>query len=187
MAVYKDNWALDPVAQLDNSQATTLFRSSQVNRPENALLGVMYTGDDSRNVSAGFNFKVSNSADPYYANTGLQNGETLFELVGYEWDAVVDNGFTPAGLVVLSQSDVVPNEIAPGLPAGTNVNISNAVRYTAASGAKVFSTGSIQWLWGLDSTGVFNPRVDPRAQQIAANVFKDMKALPQTPRPGLIL
>jgi predicted nucleic acid-binding Zn finger protein len=186
MVVYKNNWALDPVAQLDNSQATTLFRSPQVNRPENALLGVMYVGDRDE-VYGGADFAVTNSTDPYYANTGLQNGDVLTGLVGFEWDAVVNNGFTPAGLTVLSQSPVSPTTIAPGLPVGTNTNISNAVRYTAASGAKVFSTGSIQWMWGLDSDKVTNPRVDPRAQQIAVNVFKDMKAIPSTPRPGLVV
>lgn len=127
------------------------------------------------------------STDPYYANTGLQNGDALTGLVGFEWDAVVNNGFTPAGLTVLSQSPVSPTTIALGLPVGKNLNISNAVRYTAASSAKVFSTGSIQWMWGLDSDKVTNPRVDPRAQQIAVNVFKDMKAIPTTPRPGLVV
>ena len=186
MSIYKDNWALDPVAQQDSSQATTLFRSSQINRPENALLGVMYTGDGG-NLYDGFNFKVSNSADPYYANTGLQNGDLLPGLVGFEWDAVVNNGFTPAGLTILSQSDVIPATIGPGLPPGTNTNVSNAVRYTAASGAKVFSTGSIQWMWGLDSDNVTNPRVNPKAQQIAVNVFKDLGAKPQTPNPGIVV
>ena len=88
---------------------------------------------------------------------------------------------------MLSQSPVSPTTIALGLPVGKNLNISNAVRYTAASSAKVFSTGSIQWMWGLDSDKVTNPRVDPRAQQIAVNVFKDMKAIPTTPRPGLVV
>lgn len=51
------------------------------------------------------------------------------------------------------------------------------MRYTAASGAEVFASGSIQWMWGLDSTGVsrgLGPRVDLRAQQFAANLLRDM-------------
>jgi hypothetical protein len=180
MAIYKDNWDLDPIAQQDNSKATTRFRSAQVNRPENALIGVMYTGDTD-GTADGFDFVVSNAADPYYANTGVVNGDRITGLVGYEWDAVVNNGFTPPGLVVLSQSSVVPVDIAPDLPPGTNTNISNSVRYTAASGAKVFATGSIQWGWGLDSDLAPN-RVSPIIQKIATNVLADMGAQPQTPQ-----
>jgi hypothetical protein len=174
MACYKDNWQQDPVAP------TNKFRSPQNNRPENALLGVMYTGDRDV-VYGGYDFVVSNSSDPYYAHTNLQNGDALTLLVGFEWDAVVNNGASPNGLVTLSQSTVNPQTTDPDVPAGTNYNISNAVRYTASSGSKVFATGSIQWLWGLDSDGVQTPREDVRAKQIAVNVLADMSVRPQTP------
>ncbi len=162
MSIYKDtsgigtDASIDPIAETNPAAATTLFRSPEVNRPENALLGVGYVSDHG-NVYSGYDFVVSNASDPYYANTGLKNGDKLRGLVGYEWDALLNNGFTPPGLVVLSQSLVQANSILPPLPLGTNPNISNAIRYTAASGAKVFSTGSIQWVWGLDSAWVTNP------------------------------
>ncbi|UIE37514.1 DUF4082 domain-containing protein [Leptodesmis sichuanensis A121] len=195
MVVYKQDWALDPVAKNDISQATTLFRSPELNKPENSLLGVMYIGDNGSLggdvIYRGFSHVVTNSSDPYYAYTGLQNGDVLPGLVGYEWDAVVNNGFTPPGVTVLSQSPVTPFGNLPLLPAGTNVNIANAVRYTAPSGAKVFSTGSIQWMWGLDDDTVPNPlgiqRVSSRVQQIAVNVFADMGAKPQTPSSGIVV
>jgi hypothetical protein len=181
LAIYKDDWNLDPIAQLDNSQATTRFRSAQVNRPENALLGVMYTGQTS-DVTGGFDFVVSNAADPYYAGTGLKNGDKIPGLVGYEWDGVVNNGLTPNGLVVLSSSPANPDAgVGPGLPTGTPTNVSNAVRYTAASGAKVFSSGSIQWVWGLNGSLTPNPRQSPLAQKIATNVFADLGAQARTP------
>ncbi|PPJ63631.1 N,N-dimethylformamidase beta subunit family domain-containing protein [Cuspidothrix issatschenkoi] len=165
MTIYKDisgigtAASIDPIAQTNPLAATTLFRSPEVNQPENALLGVGYVLDHG-NIYRGYDFVVSNAADPYYANTGLKNGDKLRGLVGYEWDALLSNGFTPPGLVVLSQSPVRSNSILPPLPPGTNPNISNAVRYTAASGAKVFSTGSIQWVWGLDSDWVVSPLVE---------------------------
>ncbi len=193
MTVYKDTSGigtsgdpLDPIAQTDPSAATTLFRSPQVNRPENALMGVGYLSDTS-NVYGGYDFVVSNASDPYYANTGLKNGDKLRGLVGYEWDGLLNNGFAPPGLVVLSQSPVQANTVLPPLPSGTNPNISNAVRYTAASGAKVFSTGSVQWVWGLDSDNVIDPRVDIRAWQITVNVLKDMGAKPKTPSSGIVV
>jgi uncharacterized protein YaiE (UPF0345 family) len=196
MTIYKDNSgiginpSIDPIAQTNPTVATTLFRSSQVNRPENSLLGVGYIGDiGSEGVYNGFDYVVSNASDPYYAYTGLQNGDILTGLVGYEYDGLLNNGLTPNGLVVLSQSPVPSSGLGTLglLPLGTDDTISNAVRYTAASGAKVFSTGSIQWVWGLDSDGVTNPRVDSRVQQIAVNVFADMGAKPTTPSSGLII
>ena len=196
MTIYKDssgvgsNPSIDPIAQTNPAAATALFRGPEVNRPENSLLGVGYIGDwGAGNMYNGRDFVVSNAADPYYANTGLRNGDRLTGLVGYEWDAVLNNGLTPAGLVVLSQSPVPSGGLIPLglLPPGTNDTISNAVRYTAPSGAKVFSTGSVQWMWGLDSDRVPNPRVDVRAQQIAVNVFADMGSKPQTPDAGIIV
>jgi hypothetical protein len=164
MTIYKDtsgigiSASLDPIAATNPTAATTLFRSPEVNRPENELLGVGYIGDwRSGNIFNGFDHIVSNASDPYYANTGLKNGDRLTGLVGYEWDGLLNNGFAPEGLVVLSQSPVQHQGPLPKVPPGTNTAISNAVRYKAASGAKVFSTGSIQWVWGLDSDWFVSP------------------------------
>jgi hypothetical protein len=182
MTVYKDtsgigtNASIDPIAQTNSVAATTLFRSPEVNRPENALLGVGYVSDHG-NIYGGYDFVVSNASDPYYANTKLKNGDKLRGLVGYEWDGLLSNGFTPPGLVVLSRSLVQANSILPPLPPETNPNISNAVRYTAASGAKVFSTGSIQWVWGLDSAWITNPRVKSSWLRKMKNWLKRIKKL----------
>ena len=189
MACYKDD--LDPVAP------TNKWRSTQNNRPENALIGVMYTGDRDSLYNTwtniynpsygGYDFVVSNSNDPYYAHTGLNNGDSLSQLVGFEWDAVINNGSSPNGLVTLSQSSVNPTSIDSDLPPGTNTQRSNAVRYTAASGAKVFSTGSIQWMWGLDSDRVNPSKEDNRVKQMTVNVLADMGAKPQLPDPYIIV
>ena len=173
----------DPVAP------TERFRDPSTNRPENGLMGVMYIGDHGA-LYGGFDFVVSNASDPYYANTGLNNGDRLIALVGYEWDGIVNNGFSPTGLVTLGSSTVTPETIAPGIPV-TTTQISNATRYTAPGGGKVFATGSIQWVWALDSDQGFDPvnppRVDARAQQIFVNVLSDMGARPTTPNPGLVV
>ncbi|NJO82630.1 MAG: hypothetical protein HC828_07260 [Blastochloris sp.] len=190
MVVYKGNWADDPAVKNDISAATTVFRSPELNRPENGLLGVMYVGDAGTNqIYNGFDYVVTNSSDPYYANTGLKNGDVLRGIVGYEWDAVVNNGATPSGLVVLAQSNTEYSGGLPQLPPGTNPNIANAVRYTAASGAKVFSSGTIQWMWGLDSdrVGGTGDRTDFRIQQITTNIFADLGALPKTPSNGIVV
>jgi hypothetical protein len=195
MACYKQDWASDSVAQQQGaSAATNKFRSVQNQRPENALLGVMYGSD--LDLYGGFNFVVTNTSDPYYANTGLQNGDQLNLLVGYEWDFIVNNGSTPPGLVILSQSTVVPSSLLPtfdeplnerSLPANQDFTKSHSARYTASSGAKVFASGTIQWAWGLDSDGVSPAREDTRAKQITVNVLADMGARPQVPNANLIV
>jgi hypothetical protein len=179
MVCYKDPAAKDPVAP------TYLWRGPENNRPENALLGVMYVGDNDTNPA--YNWVVVNSNDPYYANTGVKEGTVLPAIVGYEWDAIVNNGATPAGLVMLSSSPTVPTTIAPGLPAGTSSSISNAARYTAASGAKVFATGSIEFSWGVDSDGVFPAASDVRVKQFTVNVLSSLGARPVTPDDGIVL
>jgi hypothetical protein len=181
MACYKDPRAADPVAP------TYMWRGPENNRPENALMGVMYVGDDVYQRQGGYDLVVKNTTDPYFANTTLSNGTALSQLVGYEWDAVVNNGFTPNGLVILSESPTVAKTVAPGLPAGTNSSISHSVRYTAASGAKVFSSGSIQYVWGLNSDLVNPVRADPRLKQFVINVLSSMGAKPLTPDTGMIV
>ena len=173
-----------------SAEPTDKFRSSLNQRPESALLGVMYIGDKD-DVYAGFDFVVKNSNDPYYANTGLKDGDKLSKLVGFEWDALNTNA-SPAGLVVLGESQFPTSQTQDdqdldGFPSTANPRNSNAVRYTAASGAKVFSTGSIQWVWGLDSDGVTSPREDIRAKQIAVNVLASMGAKPLNPSSGIIV
>ncbi|MEH2263611.1 N,N-dimethylformamidase beta subunit family domain-containing protein [Nostoc sp.] len=195
MACYKQDWSLDPVAQQQGSSAATnKFRSVQNQRPENALLGVMYGSD--LDTYGGYNFVVTNSSDSYYANTGLQDGDQLALLVGYEWDFIVNNGSTPPGLVMLSQSPVQPSSLLPNfdepsgeqaLPPNQDFTKSHSARYTASSGAKVFASGSIQWAWGLDSDGVSPAREDIRVKQITVNILADMGASPITPNANLVV
>ncbi|MBW4636966.1 MAG: DUF4082 domain-containing protein [Gloeocapsa sp. UFS-A4-WI-NPMV-4B04] len=196
MACYKQDWSLDPVAQQQGPlAATNKFRSVQNKRPENALLGVMY-GSDTSNIYGGYNFVVTNSSDPYYANTGLQNGDQLSLLVGYEWDFVVNNGSQPPGLVILSQSTVQPASLLPNfdepsgeqaLPPNQDFTKAHSARYTASSGAKVFASGTNQWAWGLDSNDVSPEREDIRVKQITVNILADMGAKPQAPNANLIV
>jgi hypothetical protein len=48
----------------------------------------------------------------------------------------------------------------------------SAVRYTAPSGARVFSSGSIRFAVGLDP---LNGRGDPRLQRFMRNALADLK------------
>lgn len=186
MVCYKD-----PANTPDPVAPTYRWRGPENNRPENALIGVMYIGDNSV-LHGGFDYVVKNAADPLYANTGLADGMALSALVGYEWDGIVDNGHTPRGLVPLSASPVIATTIATVESGEQEVDdqvaqIASAAYYKTAGGATVFAMGSIQWMWGLDSYGVSPPRVDPRAQQFAVNLLANGGARPLSPAQGVIV
>ena len=55
------------------------------------------------------------------------------------------------------------------------------VTYTAASGAEVFASGTMQWAYGLSS------EADERIQQATYNIFSDMGVQPNTAEEGLHL
>ena len=47
--------------------------------------------------------------------------------------------------------------------------------YRAASGARVFGSGTVQWAWGLDANhDRGNLAADARMQQATVNLFADM-------------
>ena len=178
MVGYKESTpSFDPLGN-DPALATTRFRDSPVNRPENRLLGVMFGGFTDQ--FAGFPFVVTNSAHPFFRNTGVTDGTSLFGLVGNEWDntrgvPTSDNPATIPGLVVLSNSPTNPDSFA------------NAVVYETAAGSLVFAAGTIQWAWGLDNFNTPVNAADARVRQITANVLMDFGALPATPSPDLVV
>ena len=75
------------------------------------MIGVLSDGSD--NVSnftgqpGGLGPTTANANHRVYAGTGLTNGGTIPGLIYYEWDGLVNNGATPAGITVLASS-VVP-------------------------------------------------------------------------------
>ena len=75
MVCYKDPAANDPI------EPTYLWRGPENNRPENALLGVMYVGDNDYEPFGGFDHIVINSNDPYYNFTGLRTAIDYFNLL----------------------------------------------------------------------------------------------------------
>src|SRR5438445_11840614 len=97
---------------------------------------------------------------PWFAGTGFTPTSVLPDLVGPEWDQVVSPKLAPAckysNLTVFFH-----HEGAPGH--------ADAVRYVSPSGARVFSAGSLQFAWVLDTflTGARGPTgpADPRLQQ----------------------
>ena len=151
----------DPQWNLNNSIVTTNWRSDPVNLPENSFIGVMYQDQ----VNKDYAYVVQNASNWIYAGTGFTNGTSVPGIVGYEYDKVWNNGFSPPGETVLSNSPVV------GCCEGSGNSFSNSTLYTAPSGAQVFASGTIQWSWGLDNYSSDGQFVNAGIQKTTANIL----------------
>src|SRR5437762_3135142 len=155
---YKDR-TIDPV---QGPTTTVQWRDSFLNRTEQQLMGVQFSGqiaDGTPNVP----YVVANSSSWVYAGTGLADGDSIPGIVGYETDSSMSSAPLPTSVAgtyqVLSQS--------PFTDSGGTTMIANSSIYQAPSGAWVFGAGTTSWSWGLDLDGV----VDPRIQLITANLL----------------
>ena len=105
--------------------------------------------------------------------------------LGYEWDADLDNGARPAGLIRLSSAtynlsgDLLLDN---GSTFGNGPATHNLTLYRAASGALVFGAGTVQWAWGLDANhDRSGMAVDQDMRQATVNLFADMGVQPGDP------
>jgi hypothetical protein len=160
---YRYNYERDPVYSDPARQrlTTTTWRSAPVNRPENALLGVMY---DFYPVDS--DIVITQPDHWIFAKTGLRQGDKLIGLLGYEADRVFDNGQSPANLVTLAASPAGREDGSTGL--------ANMTYHVAPSGAQVFAAGTIQLPWGLDNyyAGITHPNlVNPQVQRMVRNIL----------------
>ncbi|QBD77586.1 hypothetical protein EPA93_16945 [Ktedonosporobacter rubrisoli] len=160
----------DPLYGIDNSRVTSLWRDPVVGRPENSMIGIMYSDYNSKLRGAAWKLDPEITS-PFLKDTGLQPGQHFdFGLVGYEWDKVFNNGHTPSTLRVLATSHTLSIE-------GTQ-DTSNTAYYVAPSGALVFASGSIYWTAALDSyrydrtlLGTKDAQVVPEIQQFMKNIM----------------
>src|SRR5436309_9872773 len=155
MVDYRDP-AIDPVY---GPTTTTLWRFPPVNRPEQTLRGIQYDAQVRNNAD----YVVTNSSHWVYAGTGVQDGDVVPGIVGYEVDTNMPSYPPPnsANLTLLSRS---PFTDTRGVTGYANSSICQA-----PSGAWVFSTGTLSWSWALDN--FFHGLADSRIQQATANIL----------------
>ncbi len=167
--------ALDP-AGLRSPDRTAKFRDLATPRPENALLGVMFS---SRWHQFAFPTVITHASHWAFEGTGLRNGDLLWRANGYEQDQVVDNGHSPAGLEVLAESPALSLQGAFGF---------GQMAVFRKGNAWVFSAGGVDFVHTLGTSEV----ADPRAARVVANVLyralgravpKELVVLPTTPLP----
>ncbi len=156
--------SLDPMSQINPPLTTTLWRNPPVNMPENAVLGEMYGSMFNWGVT--FPWVVTNASQWIYNGTGLNNGDSIPGVVGYEFEQIVNNGQTPSSLVTLSSSPVTDFQ-------GTNMT-ANGTIYTTGAGGLVFDAGTVYWEWKLDDNDINHYGADSRIQQMTVNVLNAM-------------
>jgi hypothetical protein len=145
---------IDPMAASEPLQATVEWRNLAGGEPENALTGAMYQAI----VRGIYPLVLSEGAALLLQGTGLHPGSQLPGLVGGEFDNIWHNGSEPQNMTVLASS-FVHCDLAACPPDG--IGVSQAVVYTAPSGARVFDAGTFYWSWGLDDA-IGAPYVSPR-------------------------
>jgi hypothetical protein len=164
--------AADPYSsdtdQSNDRFVTGPFRLPPVSRPEERMKGSQYIRDP-----VDGDMIVTDASHWVFHGTGLANGSRLTGLLGYEVDGRF--GGEPANTATLTSTPVV-NE-----PNGQPGQYSQMTYYTAGSGAGVFSTGTIQWSWGLDdynTPAIRTSRLSSAAATITRNVLDAFGAAP---------
>jgi hypothetical protein len=157
---YRDP-TLDPVT--DPTLKTVRFRDLVPPRPECRLMGVAYTGaaaakDPPRS------YVVNRAAlkDRWFRGTHFTATSKLPDSVGYEWMAI------QPGCKVRKLTVFFKYQGHDGYGAPTSAQV---VRYVAPSGARVFSSSSYQFVWGLDNYWGHNVRPNPRLKRFMKNAL----------------
>jgi hypothetical protein len=146
--------AADP--EPDPRLKTVTFRS--LGRPECQLEGVQFQRVGGEGIGGPYDYPVAPGAltDPWFRGTSFTQSSVLPGAVGYEWDSLVPGCATPPTTVLFHYGGPVP---------------ADAVRFTAPSGARVFSAGSLNFAKGLnDIRGAGNPGLE----QFMRNALADL-------------
>jgi len=152
MVGYKDQ----PDPEPNPALRTTQFR--QFGRPECALLGVQHYEGSYNWPRADFVTDPYPVGSQWFRNTGLAAGSVISQVVSREHDVIPPGTSCGLPLEVLFHYDAVNDPLEKA----------QSVRYTfPGSGARVFSSGSLEFAWALD---YYRPGGDGAATQVNAGV-----------------
>ncbi|MGB8855055.1 MAG: N,N-dimethylformamidase beta subunit family domain-containing protein [Burkholderiales bacterium] len=166
----------DPMYAVNPAESTLHFRDPEINRPEAGLIGMQYIYN-----SINSDMVVADCTSWVCSGTGLLAGDSLPGLMGYEVDAI--GASSPGNTVAVMSSPFVCQNSFAGCE-NSPTWYTNMGYYTAPSGATVFSTGSMNWNFGLDGFGPRAQFVSGVAQQITMNVLNRFLGI-SSPAPTL--
>jgi hypothetical protein len=118
-------WRID----LENGVMTRIAKWRELDRPEAALLGVQYIGNDEGEHRGAWLLRKAPATDWLFAKTGVTVGQG-FSNAGIEIDHT--NSHSPRGTQVLGE---LPNLLGPGMTG-------QMTYYSTSRGAQVFSAGA---------------------------------------------
>jgi hypothetical protein len=209
LVCYKETLAFAKIDPQDPPTWTGTWRDPSFSppadggKPENALTGTLFmvngTGTDN-DGSLTIKVPAADGKMRFWRNTAAATlaPTATYTLpkgtLGYEWDVDADNGFRPAGAFELSTSTYTLTTdllLDYGATYGAGVATHHLMTYRAPSGALVFSSGTIDWSWGLNSNhdnlwSFQSPAPDPNVQQATVNLLADMGVQPATLQPGVV-
>jgi len=148
---------------------TTTILWRDLNRPEQQLMGVQFSGT-APYQRANAPYVVKNSSSWVYGGTGLADGDSIPKMVGYEMDSSMSSARcrtqSPAPTrCCRSLRSPIPAQRLP-----------RTRRSTRPERAWVFGAGTTSWSWGLSDDG--DGYMDPRIQRITANLLRQFGASP---------
>jgi hypothetical protein len=166
------------------------------NLPQNQLTGTLFdvNGYNAEAITVTYPY----STDRLWRNTqaaSLQPGQTYTMqtgTLGYEWDSDVANSVRPSGEIDMSSTTVnLTNGTLLkdyGNTYGNGTATHSLTEYRdPQSGALVFSSGTVQWAWGLGTTHFdLATNEDPVQEQATVNLLADMGVQPVTLQSGLV-
>lgn len=157
--------AYDPVARRAPPEearllVTRIFRDD-FRRPEIMLTGAAYQSYFTyTDPLARYRYTVQDTNAPFFSGIGYKIGDTLPEIVGYEWDNTDPVG--DGRRLWLAGKSAIPllerqsiNVLFSAEPVDLNgkPGRAEAVHFVSPAGAQVFTAGSIRWAWGLGKEG----------------------------------
>ncbi|PYR93364.1 MAG: hypothetical protein DMF84_10265 [Acidobacteria bacterium] len=199
MVCYKETHAgrvldpADPPTWTGTWRDTRFSPPADGGRPENALTGTIFMVNDGDTGT--MLVPAADGKARFWRNTTvatLAAGATATlpsGVLGYEWDADLDNGARPLGLIRLSTTtrNVAGKVLDFGSTFGPGTVTHSLTLYRHASGALVFGAGTVQWAWGLDANhDRAGTAADVRMKQATVNLFADMGVQPTTLQAGLV-
>lgn len=160
--------------ETDPQLETDLFRALVPPRYECALMGIQHQGGTLDWPVTG-DYTVVAAGDPWLAAGGLAPGEVVKSIVSREVDTI-PGSLTPDDSCGNKLTVLFHRELG-----GDTLGDADGVRFTATSGARVFASGSHQFVWGLEDVPELRewlPEgvVDPRLQRFAEAMLADMLA-----------